>query len=124
MMQTHGTWGERIVTRQTPYSITTILYLKPNKRCSWHKHQRAFNQFFVISGALGVKTETGGVHRQTTWIAQRQTFTVPPGVMHEFRTGTAPAVVEEIAYVEYEASDIYREQLGGDFLGSEEHMNG
>lgn len=82
----------------------------------------AFNQFFVISGNLGVKTETGGVHRQVTWLSPKQSFTVPPGVMHEFRTGSEPAVVEEIAYVEYDTGDIHRELLGGDFLG--ESVNG
>ncbi len=115
MIQSHGTWGERVVTRETPYSITTILYLKANKRCSWHSHKHAYNQFYVISGLLEVKTDIGpDGQRNYTRVFPKQSFTVPPGVTHEFRTLTEYTVVEEIAYVKYDSTDIHREQLGGD----------
>jgi mannose-6-phosphate isomerase-like protein (cupin superfamily) len=114
-MQTHGTWGRRVVTRQTPYSITTILYLDPGKRCSWHYHNHAYNQFYVISGILEIKTNIGpGDQRNYTTITSGQSFTVPPYITHEFRTKGEPTIVEEIAYVEYDSSDIHREMLGGD----------
>ena len=118
--QYHGTWGRRVVTRITPYSITTILYLDPNKRCSWHKHNHAFNQFFVISGALEIKTDIGpDKQRNFTRITEGQSFTVGPGVMHEFRTYAAKTVIEEIAYVEYDKTDIHRELIGGDMREDE-----
>ena len=115
MLQTHGTWGRRVVTRQDDYSITTILYLDPNKRCSWHYHNHSYNQFYVISGILEIKTDIGPDNqRNFTTITAGQSFTVPPKVTHEFRTKGEKTVVEEIAYVEFDKNDIHREMLGGD----------
>lgn len=113
--QHHGTWGRRVITRKDRYSITTILYLDPNKRCSWHSHKHQFNQFFVVSGKLEIKTDIGPERqRNFTTLASGQSFTVPPGIMHEFRTQNEFTIVEEIAYVEFDTSDIHRKQLGGD----------
>jgi mannose-6-phosphate isomerase-like protein (cupin superfamily) len=115
MLHTHGTWGERVVTRETPYGLTTILFLDPNKRCSWHKHKHSFNQFYVISGILEIKTDIGPKGQiNITRLGPGQFFTVQPGVMHEFRTKDEITIVEEIAYVEYDKSDIDRDTLGGD----------
>ena len=114
MERTHGTWGVRTVTYQDNYSITTILELDPHQRCSWHYHKQAYNQFYVISGKLGVKTNCGPKDLcRTTIIHPGQVFTVPPGKLHEFRTYNEPTVVEEIAFVKYDPSDIDRLQLGG-----------
>ena len=105
----HGTWGERLRTFRTDNALVTILYLKPNKRCSWHSHVTQYNQFFCISGELGIKTDNG-----LTKITEKQSFTVAPGVMHEFQTYDKPTVIEEVAYVKYDEHDIHRQQLGGD----------
>jgi len=115
MEQTHGTWGRRIITRQDSYSVTTILYLEPNKRCSWHNHNHSYNQFFVIEGELNVKTDIGpeGQINQTT-LTEGQFFTVFPGVTHEFSTNGDRTIIEEIAYVEFDKNDINRKELGGD----------
>lgn len=112
MQQFHGTWGERVVTRKTDTTLTTILYLKPNRRCSWHSHKTAYNQFYVISGMLGVVTDMSD-ETLTTVLTEKQSFTVQPGVFHEFRTYDVPTIVEEIAYVEYDLGDIYRQKIGG-----------
>jgi mannose-6-phosphate isomerase-like protein (cupin superfamily) len=114
MQQGHGTWGRRWVTRITDTSCTAILYLKPGKRCSWHSHKYSFNQFFVVLGELWVKTDIGPDNqRNVTRIGPEQSFTVPPGVTHEFRTGQVETVIEEISYVEYDKHDIDRKLLGG-----------
>ena len=110
----HGTWGVRTRTFATESCLVTILRLKANKRCSWHKHKHTYNQFFVIEGRLGIKTDIGpDKQRQTTIIGAGQSFVVAPGVMHEFQTYKQPALVEEVAYVKYDESDIHRMQLGG-----------
>jgi D-lyxose ketol-isomerase len=63
---------------------------------------------------LWVKTDIGPDNeRNITKIGPEQSFTVPPGVTHEFRTGEWPAIIEEIAYVEYDSHDIDRKLLGG-----------
>lgn len=108
-MQTHGTWGEREVVYGDSSSLTTVLFLKKNKRCSWHKHKTAFNRFYVISGKLGVKTDNG-----LTIIGPKQSFEVAPGIMHEFQTFELDTVIVEVAYVSYDPSDIHREKLGGE----------
>jgi len=91
------------------------LYLDANKRCSWHYHCHLWNQFFVISGKLEVKTDIGPERqRNYTTITEGQSFVVPPGITHEFRTKDEKTIVEEIAYVELDSSDIFRKSLGGD----------
>jgi mannose-6-phosphate isomerase-like protein (cupin superfamily) len=113
----HGTWGERVRLFQDENSLHTILTLKPNKRCSWHKHGHAYNMFYVISGELTIKTDIGpGVQRNYTTIGPGQSFTVKPGVMHEFQTKGYPTIMYEVAYVKYDTRDIFREQVGGDMV--------
>jgi mannose-6-phosphate isomerase-like protein (cupin superfamily) len=115
MKQTHGTWGKRFVTWEDDTKLIAILYLNPKKRCSWHSHKHSYNQFFVIEGELVIKTDIGpGSQRNYTTIKKGQTFEVGPGVYHEFRTKDMPAIVEEIAFVSYDKTDISRNQLGGD----------
>jgi len=89
--------------------ICTILFLRPNQRCSWHSHKQVWNQFTCISGCLGIKTDKGYV----TKLYPKQTFTVEPGVMHEFQTYGHKTIIEEIAYVIYNEHDIDRETIGG-----------
>ena len=108
MEQQHGTWGDRLRTFQNDNCLVTILFLKPNRRCSWHYHKTVWNQFTVISGELGVKTEHG-----LTKVYQKQCFTVAPGIYHEFQTYKDPVIVEEVAFVKYDEHDIERKKLGG-----------
>ena len=116
MDTTHGTWGIRTRTFQTNDTLITILRLVPRKRCSWHKHLTAYNQFYVIEGSLGIKTDIGPENKsQITILSPGQSFTVAPGVMHQFMTYGLPTIVEEIAYVKYDEGDIHRKQLGGDY---------
>jgi len=68
-----------------------------------------FNQFFVIKGKLGVRTDKG----YTTVLKPGQMFTVEQDVKHEFLTYDDPTIVEEVAYVEFDETDIFRERLGG-----------
>ena len=114
MDQTHGTWGTRTVTYQDDYHIVTILQLDPNQRCSWHGHTSSYNQFYCITGVVGIKTQCGpGDQTRTIKLHPGQIFTVPPRVIHEFITWDQWAIVEEIAYVKYDPNDIDRLELGG-----------
>jgi quercetin dioxygenase-like cupin family protein len=89
--------------------LVTYLNLIPKQRCSWHKHKHLFNQFFVVEGELGVKTDKG----YTSILKQGENFTVEPGVKHEFQTYDQPAKVIEIAFVKRLGEDIQRDALGG-----------
>ena len=112
MEQTHGSWGNRLRTFTWDGGLVTLLWLEPNQRCSWHLHDHAYNQFTVISGVLGVKTDKG----YTTKVYPKQCFTVEPGIKHEFQTGSEPTVIEEIAFVRYSEHDINRENKGGELI--------
>ena len=114
---THGTWGERLCTFRFESGIVTLLFLKPWNRCSWHSHKKTWNQFTCVTGELGVKTDKG----YTTHLKPGQSFTVEPGVKHEFQIYYEPTIVEEIAYVEFDEIDIDREELGGK-LNKDEHQ--
>ena len=109
MEQTHGSWGNRTRIFQWDGGLVTYLDLVPNQRCSYHFHKQSYNQFFVVKGCLGVKTDKG----YTTKLTKGQAFTVEPEVKHEFQTYEEPTEVIEIAWVEYNTEDIYRQTLGG-----------
>lgn len=106
--QQHGTWGERLRTFQWDAGLVTLLFLKKNTRCSWHNHCKTWNQFTLISGKVGIKTDKG----HETILGPKQQFTVEPDIFHEFRV-YEDSILEEIAYVCYDESDITREKLGG-----------
>ena len=110
---THGTWGIRLKTFAWDGGLVTLLFLEPNRRCSWHYHKAVYNQFTCVSGKVGIKTDK----EHTTWLTERQSFTTEPGEYHEFQTGEEGAVVEEIAYAKYCPNDIHREKLGGPLNG-------
>jgi quercetin dioxygenase-like cupin family protein len=109
MSQTHGTWGERLRTFHTDSALVTLLFLKPNQRCSWHHHKGTYNKFTCVSGRVYILTDKG----YETCLYPKQEFTVEPGVKHEFRTKDSEAIVEEIAFVFYDENDIERETIGG-----------
>ena len=109
MERTHGTWGDRTRVFKNSTCLVTVLELEPNQRCSWHDHNTAYNQFFVVKGCLGVRTDKG----YTTKLFPGQAFTVEPGVKHEFITYDPHTTMVEVAYVEYTEHDINRDRLGG-----------
>ena len=109
METTHGTWGDRRRVFQWDGGLVTILELVPNQRCSWHSHNTAYNMFYVIDGELGVKTDKGYI----TKLQPGHSFTVEPGIFHEFQTYGKETTLLEIAYVKYNEYDINREKLGG-----------
>lgn len=109
MEQLHGIWGNRLITFQKQNILITILWLVPNKRCSWHYHKHNWNQFTCISGTVGIRTDKGFV----TLLTEKQTFTIEPGIYHQFEVYKEPAVVQEISYVKFDENDIVRERSGG-----------
>jgi mannose-6-phosphate isomerase-like protein (cupin superfamily) len=108
MERTHKTWGEKWNVFINDTCEISILYLNPNRRCSWHTHRTKYNQFFVIEGTLFIKTADGVAE-----VKKNQVFTTRPGEPHEFQTRDESATVQEIMYVQYEPEDIQRETIGG-----------
>ena len=112
MERTYKTWGNKWNVFQNDLCEVSLLYLEPKQRCSWHRHQTKYNQFFVIEGEIFIKNEY-----TTVKIGKGQIFTIAPGEWHEFQTGQNPAIVQEIMFVQYDAGDIERSILGGPLDG-------
>jgi mannose-6-phosphate isomerase-like protein (cupin superfamily) len=108
MERTYKTWGEKWNVFQNDLCEVSILYLLPNQRCSWHRHQKKSNQFFVIEGEIFIKSEWG-----VALIEKGQVFTTNPLEWHEFQTADKSAVIQEVMYVKYDPEDIERQTLGG-----------
>jgi len=108
MERTYKTWGEKWNIFQNDLCEVSVLYLKPNQRCSWHNHNTKYNLFFVIDGEINIKTEWG-----TALIKQGQIFTTRPGEWHEFQTTENKATVVEVMFVQYDSEDINRKEIGG-----------
>lgn len=107
MDREHKVWGERWIVRRDSTHETALLSLKANHRCSWHRHQTKWNQFVVLIGKVSIITSEG-----ETRLTEGQSFTVRPGIWHEFRVHEASWMIEEM-FVEYDPADIERENTGG-----------
>lgn len=111
MEREHKIWGERWKCRNDSTHESSLLFLKPNTRCSWHGHREKYNLFVVVYGRVGIVTEFG-----ETLLERGESFTVDPGCKHEFRAYKDSLMFEEM-YVEYASGDIQRnmEKLGSTF---------
>jgi mannose-6-phosphate isomerase-like protein (cupin superfamily) len=110
MDRTRKTWGEKFSLHESDSCETSVLYLEPWKRCSWHKHQTKFNIFFVLTGKLVIKLEDGLCE-----VLPGQMFKTKPGEWHEFQTRELKTTIVEVMFVTYDPEDIEREILGGDY---------
>jgi len=102
-------WGERWILRKSSNNALSYLVVKEGHRCSWHHHEQKFNLFFVLSGKLEILTEDGSVI-----LGPGETYTVSPGVWHEFRAHENSTCIEDM-FVEYHEGDIIRKNQGGRF---------
>lgn len=109
MERTLKVWGSRWAIRKDSTHETSVLFLKKGTRCSFHHHQAKYNLFVVLAGKIGIRTQYGEVI-----LTRGQEFTTYPGDewKHEFRVYEKAVVLEEM-YVQYEASDIIRDDVGG-----------
>ena len=108
MERTRKTWGEKVNIFKNDTCETSVLYLKPNQRCSWHTHQTKFNLFYVLKGELVMKLEDG-----LSQVLPGQIFTTRPGEFHEFQTRDLDTICIEVMYVQYDSEDIQRKIIGG-----------
>lgn len=112
-------WGERWLVYEDSTHSTNILRVLEGYRCSWHRHAVKRNIFVVISGEIGVVVETKDPSTLETYIDEMrlhigESFTVAPGLWHEFRAYQNSVVVEEM-FVRYDEEDIERKNVGGTF---------
>jgi len=81
--------------------------------CSKHKHEHKFNKFFVESGKFQVDVWQNDYDLvDSTIISAGESTTVKPGCYHKF-ISLEDSVVYEIYWVDLDAHDIVRENVGG-----------
>lgn len=111
------TWGIKKNIYQDDLSEVSILYLEPNRRCSWHAHRSKVNRFYVVEGKVGIMCQFGsddGQERALTILDKGDMpFDVFPPDAHEFRTYDEPCILLEVMFVKYDCNDIMRASLGG-----------
>ena len=106
-------WGTTEAKIQTPLFEMHRLEVLPEMRCSMHKHERKWNAFAVISGALIIEVEREGCGLTQTVLRAGDVTAVRPGEFHRFVTGLSPAVALEMYYPDVLSEDIIRRDVGG-----------
>lgn len=86
--------------------------------CSKHKHDHKWNLFYVERGTLYIEVwKKDYALCDTTILSAGQMAAVAPGEFHRFRA-LSDTVVYEIYWVELDAEDIKRENIGGCAVGA------
>lgn len=110
-------WGTTQGLVMTPMFEMHRLVIKPNHRCSYHRHMFKHNSFYVIHGILYIDYARPGRYRgkavDSRALNHGEVFSVPPGIRHQFRTGKDPCLVLEMYYTEPLSEDIIRDDKGG-----------
>lgn len=107
-------WGTVSHVFLSPASAVSLLKTVAGYRCSWHHHERRYNQFVVVSGALMIEEDVDGSVRRTV-LRGWQALTVPPGIVHRFRVLQGGEVIE-VYWTDsgtVDISDIVRKDEGG-----------
>ena len=96
-------WGttERILN--TPFVEAHKIIVSPQGKCSWHKHDRKYNAFIVITGSLYLY-----VKKDCFEITQGAFLAIPYGVPHQFQAGKDGVVAIELYYPAELSEDIVR----------------
>lgn len=110
-------WGEN-----HPISLTESFELhhatiREGGFSSRHKHERKFNLFYVVTGALHlyIYDADSDKPRESILLTSRERYTVPPGVFHRFEAMTNVELLESYWVSEgtVDPNDIVRTDEGG-----------
>ena len=115
-MITEKIWGTTEALIRTPMFELHRLFVKPMHRCSLHLHQFKHNAFYIISGQLfidSIVSDLSSAPVENICLYARDTFTVAPGVHHQFRTGDFECTALEMYFTEPLSEDIIRRNVGG-----------
>ena len=113
-MKIEKVWGTTEPLIVTPMFEMHRLAIKPEHRCSFHVHRFKHNAFYIIDGKLFIdymRADFEPYKSITLWPGD--TWTVRPGVHHQFRTGIPPCAALEMYYTEPLSEDIIRRNVGG-----------
>lgn len=107
-------WGTTTVLKSTPQFELHRLDILPGHHCSWHHHERKWNDFVCLSGVLYIAVRSSDVPAGTVVrLLPGQVTSVPPGEMHRFYTTEVGAEALEMYYPDVLSEDIVRADMGG-----------
>ncbi len=112
-MITGKVWGTTEALLKTPLFELHRLCVKPNSRCSIHRHKFKWNGFFVQAGHLTIEVERPDGLVDRTTLSSGDFTTVRPGEYHRFVSRDGPVHLLEIYYLEPLSEDIDRRDVGG-----------
>jgi mannose-6-phosphate isomerase-like protein (cupin superfamily) len=104
-------WGQRWLIRCDSTHAVSYLELEKNVQCSWHRHETKYNLFVVLEGELILEIEELD-NIKTVTLNKGEEFTIKPGQWHLFRCFCENTKVIEEMFVEYNESDIERQNKG------------
>lgn len=106
-------WGSTRDILKTPLCHIAQIEIEPFSVCSWHKHERKHNLFYVLQGELIIEVKKIAYRlTDTTILRPYEATTVAPGEVHRFRTGDLDCMALEIYFLEPLDADIIRQGVG------------
>lgn len=107
-------WGETVEIYRTENVSVHALTIRAGGYSSRHSHRSKSNYFYVIDGAVTVRTWRGDHAALVDEITLRagQSTMVRPGLLHQFDALEASRMIE-IYFVGLEGPDIDRLDVGG-----------
>lgn len=108
-------WGTTQLLLATPMLEVHRLVVLSGSYCSLHKHEGRWNAFLVTKGRLYIEVHQKDYPLVDTTVAEPgDVTTVPPGLLHLFRTDGEGAECFELYYPPSLGSeDIVRQAVGG-----------
>lgn len=110
-------WGQtRCLARGHGFEVHE-LNIRRGGYCSRHKHSAKWNQFFVLSGTLGVRYyDPTGDEDEMHNLGRDCSLLVPPGQLHRFESHLSDVHCMEIYWTDpVDPDDIQRLDEGGVF---------
>lgn len=107
-------WGTTTGLILTPLFEVHRLQIKPRHRCSFHEHRTKHNAFYVLEGVLFIDSALSLNEKpEERKLTAGHTYTVAPGVWHQFRTEFQDCLALEMYFCEPLSEDIHRSNTGG-----------
>lgn len=107
-------WGMNRIMHLNGSFQACHISIKKGGYCSNHRHERKWNQFYVVSGLLAIQSyrEDKKTVETIYYIGPGQSIMVQPGVNHKFHAMEDTEAIE-IYSTSVSDDDIVREDTGG-----------
>lgn len=90
-------WGTTTALVRSPTFEMHRLVISPMHRCSFHTHAHKHNVFYIVNGLLFIDSALSPTDRRDTFcLSGGHSYTIAPGVCHQFRTESAGCLALEM----------------------------